>query len=63
MTALKIVGVIVGAWLVLGFLVIGPAQNSMPKGPGGAYILGGLAVVLAAAGFLIRRIVRNARRS
>ncbi len=65
MMALKIVGIVVGAWLVLGFAFIQPA-NTLAHGdhPGAAPILtlAGVVVVGWSAYLLIRQTVRAHRR-
>ncbi len=60
-TSLKIIGIIVAAWLVLGFGFIQPAQQlAQGPHPGAAapLTLAGVVVVGSAAYLLIRQVVR-----
>jgi hypothetical protein len=64
MTALRIIGIVVGAWVVLGLAFIGPAQQlAHGPHPGAAapLTLAGVVVVGVPAYLLIRRIVRQGR--
>lgn len=59
-TALKILGIVVGAFLVLGFAFIEPAKN---LGEGGWVLtLAGVVIVTIVAYVLIRKVVRLARK-
>lgn len=65
MTAVKVVAVLVGAFLVLGVVFVEPARNlSTGPHPGAAapLVLFGLLVVGVGAWLLIRRVIREARR-
>lgn len=61
MTTLKVIGILVGAWVVLGVAFIGPAQQ-MPRGAGAAFTLAGVVAVGIGAYFAIRRVVKRSRR-
>lgn len=65
MMALKIAGIIIGAWLVLGLAFIEPSKqlaNSAHPGAAAPLTLTGVALVGTGAYVLIRRTIRQGRK-
>lgn len=57
---LKVAGVLVGVFLLLGFVFIEPAKG-MPRELAGLYVLVGVAVCVPLAWWGIRRVLRHGR--
>lgn len=58
MLALKIAGILVGAFLVMGLLIIEPAKQ-MPEGPSTIYIVVMLLLLVAATAWWVARVIKS----